>query len=194
MSRWADGFSKKLASSINAEWNSTGLEDDDVELPGGRGFCGNECSMARSDGLTEVSCHRRCRLPPGHQGNCRCRKWPNCLPEGNQVDNKAEELGCRLMAMRVTKDHAAELRHQQAGHTTFSSSCEACVVGGGRTRQHRRQEEPSNFTLHSDVSGPFETAYGPGGKKMRFAVVFALRLPLSFEKMKIPEAIVIEES
>ena len=83
-------------------------------------------------------------LEPGQPDRREVAGHPNALDEGQAGEPQAHEA-------RAPKQPTPEERAQhELHHANFEPWCEKCVMGQGRDKPHRRQEESKKHIIYAD--------------------------------------------
>ena len=99
----------------------------------------------------------------------------------NAINRTSSSETCGVRALRGNGDALLQdwYAHLANDHLPFRKDCAVCLEGGARSRQHRRQEHSSCYTINYDIAGPWVAGDDQDRTKPRYFLVGTLNVPLN---------------
>ena len=87
--------------------------------------------------------------------------WPTDLTEAMQHSRELaawadglKQLVVNAIKRTSSSETCCKIGMHINAHLPFRKDCAVCLEGGARSRQHRRQEHSSCYTINYDIAGP----------------------------------------
>ena len=105
----------------------------------------------------------------------------------NAIHRTSSSETCGVRAFRGSGDALLQgwYAHLANDHLPFRKTCAVCWEGGARSRQHRRQEHSSCYTINYDIAGPWVAGDDQNNTKPRYFLVGTLNMPLNSSRQLI---------
>ena len=103
--------------------------------------------------------------------------------------NEQKKVAVNVLTVKEKREIQGWQDHYRCGHLPFRNDCPTCLIGAGRSKQHRRVLCPSSYCLSLDIMGPFKEGVDQEIQGPKYALVAVYTVPMAGDGSPLPEGL-----